>query len=767
MGLEAIPARVPRRGGRQVTPLKVRMAGRFLSRQAGRVGKSVYKSLGELITNSDDSYSRLVADGKMDTGVVREILVVWDKRKSEFHVVDHAEGMTDKDMTDKFSEYGKDTSGSSEGAPVRGLFGQGISDVLFFHQKGRVESIVERALYRCPFISEGGEWAVDPKRTRATVSRELRHALRIPAGNGTAVSFQLAPGVRKPKKRFTAILESYPMLRLINSDPCKRVRYIEIDGSGRETSTELSYEFPEGEPLTVQDVSFAFEDFPEITAHVELQRSTNPLADDESGLLVYDEKRAVYDCTLFGLTDPSQTLFGTVRLTGARGVIIAKMNQEEPEEILSDDRSGFVTYHPFYRALQQAIQPTIEPFIVQHAPEPRADRLSDKQRENQRKALDIFNELYKDMIEDIAPVTKPGADTSPPESGIEFDRRSITATEGKTYRLGLNINVSMIPVGSVVSLECDNGSIAVKPERFEVTTEMAVGGLARRFVTICGVTAGESGLARASCGEYLATVVATISSEVVVYPETMSFEPATATVRPDGSGRGLLFINTNVVSMGSELLFGILDSTTEIALESENHVLVPDDLAYDEVARVRVNFVVGEKGSANLRATDGTHGATLEVRVVEGRPNEPEEPQGKFADWQFGEIGRFQCYYDSDRNSRTCGVLVVNRSHALNQLYFGSEPTKESVSRSMTASAYLANLLLDAALDFMLNEKWKQETASGGNLTAERDPHLYIQRYLATEKSRIGPEFHRLFIDEALLQEYEREMGAWSAVAAE
>lgn len=750
-----------------MSALKVKFAERFMNRQFGGIGKNPYKSLVELITNGDDSYSRLVDRGERDPDTLRQILVVWDKREREFHVVDHAEGMTDKVMVDKFGEYGKDSSGSSEGASVRGLFGQGISDVLFFHEKGHVESIVDRHLYRCLFINKDGEPTVDPKRTRATVNSKLRHSLRIPEGNGTVVSFRLA---RKPQKRFIERLERMRALRLINSDPTKLVRYIEVEKDGSEKSHDLHYEFPEGELLASEEVSWVYGDFPAITAHIELRRSDTPLDtldDEESGLLVYDEKDAVYDFTLFGLNDPSLRLFGTVRLVGARDIIIATMNQQEPEEILSDDRSGFVQHHPFYGALQKAIKPVIEQYIATPEPETQEDRLTDKQRQNQKKALDIFNELYTNIIEDVTPVTNPQEDSTPPEDGMEFDRRSITATEGKTYGLGLNINAEMIPVGSVVSMRCDSDSIVVKPESFEVTEEMTSDGLARRFLSICGSVAGESGLVVAACDEFWATAVVTITNEAAIYPETMSFDPSTTTVRPNGSGKGFLFVNTSVIPLGSKLRFDVMDATTDIALEIDGHELATEDIAYDDVARLQLNFIAGEEGHAEVHAAGGDHQAALLLRVVERKPNEPEEPQDKFADWRFGDIARFQCYYDSDKTSKTYGVLVVSRSHALNRLYFGSEPTKQSVGMSITASAYLADLLLDAALDFMLSEKWRQESASGGSLTAMRDPHLYITRYLAAEKERIGPDFHRLFIDEDLMQQHEERLREASAIAAE
>lgn len=751
-----------------MSALKVKMAGRFLNRQAGRVAKSVYKSLGELITNSDDSYSRLVAAGKLDPDALRVILVVWDQRRKEFRVIDHAEGMTDTDMEEKFAEYGKDTSGSSEGAPVRGLFGQGISDVLFFHQKGHVLSIVDRTLYRCPFVSDGAEWTVDPKRTHTKVDQRLRESLRIPEGNGTVVSFQLAPGVKKEVRHFIPKMERLPALRLINSHPNKLVRYIEIRAKGVERTHDLHYEFPEGELLAREEVSFEYEDFPPVTARVELRRSADPLDDDEAGLLVYDEREAVYDFTLFGLSDPSQTLFGTVQLAGARDIIIAKMNQDEPEEILSDDRSGFVPKHPFYLALQKAIRAVVEPHIPSPERESEPGALSDTQRTNQRKAIDIFNELYRNIIEDITPVTKPGADPTPPKNGMEFDRRAITATEGKTYRLGLNINAAMIPVGSVVTLSCDGAGIEVKPESFEVTNDMTQDGLARCLITVRGAVAGESGLVIAKYDDYVATTVATIISEIVVYPETLIFDPAVTTVMPDGSGRGFLYVNTAAIPPGSELRFEVRNATTEVALETYTHQLSSEDVAYDDVARLRFDFVVGGEGTAQIRVNGNEHEATLVVHVVRRKPNEPEAPQGKFADWQFGEISRrFQCYYDPDPKSRTYGMLVVSRRHPLNQLYFGSSPTKESISKSMTASTYLAELLLNAALDFMLSEAWRQEIDSGGSIIAQQDPHLYIQRYLATEKEKIGPEFHRLFIGEELMRKYQDEIAETSAVEAE
>src|SRR5262249_29434212 len=80
--------------------------------------------------------------------------------KRECQIIDRAEGMSAEDMRHKFAEYGAEKSGASAGHAVRGLFGQGICDVVYSHQPAEVRSIKDDRAAICEFSWRKGPHAV-------------------------------------------------------------------------------------------------------------------------------------------------------------------------------------------------------------------------------------------------------------------------------------------------------------------------------------------------------------------------------------------------------------------------------------------------------------------------------------------------------------------------------------------------------------------------------------------------------------------------------
>lgn len=696
----------------------------------------------------------------MSSEIVNSIEIVYENSTRTFRIIDHAEGLSDKDMAEKFSEYGKDTSGSSEGHGVRGLFGQGISDVLFYHQKGVINSIVDKTFYSCKFrVLKDGSWEIDPKKTKTKVDKSLRKSMRIPSGNGTVVSFQLDQNTRKPRKRFIEDLQSFYMLRMIMSNPKREVYYTEIN-KARETTKKLEYFFPTGKLIGEWEKDIQFEDFNPVTAHVKLSKSEKPLNPGENGLLVFDEKEAVYDCTFFGYLNSypgTENLFGTVKLTGARKIILHKMNQKKPEEILTDERNGFNEDHDFYKALQAAIKPLIEPYILENKIVKDSNRIPEEQAKNQRKAFDLCDELYRNVMEDITLVAKPKKTFTPPASGIEFDRAQIKVTKDKIYGLGININTKIVPVGSHIQLSSDNDEINVNPSSFRVTKEMIIAEeLARRHITISGVKEDEVGQISANFNDITVTVIVNVIEEELIYPDIMQFSPTDISAKLESHGKARLFINTNKIPIGSLISFTV--DSSEIGLSKTNHAIVEDDVAYQDIALITLEFLTGAKTSANLKATSLGFEAQAAIKVIDPKVVGPTSPKSKFRDWDFIEGEHiWQCFYDNQPTSPNNGMLLVSKDHPVNKLYFGENPTKESVSKSVLAMTYLAEILLDEILGYMFYEKWNQVKASGGSPLAERDPYNYIRQYISAEKMKIGPQFHKLFVDQKLLKEYEKK----------
>jgi len=731
--------------------IRVAVASRYLNRKSGKTAKSVFKSLTEAITNSDDSYRRLIQKGLLQENNIYPIQILYEKKTKCFKIIDQAEGLTNSDMEEKFSEYGKDTSGSSEGLGVRGLFGQGISDVLFFHKNGVIRSIVDKTLYVCKFIKNNkGEWLIDPKQTNTRVDKVLRQSLGITPGNGTVVSFELSEKSRKPHK-FVEELENYYMLRFILSDPHRQVSYIEANGNKPPNERMLHYDWPDGEVLVQRDEELTFQKFSPVTVKIEIRRAPEPLANQQNGLLVFDDKKAVYALSMFGFQNSPgiERIFGTVQLTGIRSIITEMMNQKDPEEILNDDRSGFNTEHEFYCSLETLLKPIIEPFIRN---EPKVvdeqDHLSPEQRENQKKALKALDDLYEQLV-DVTLITKPQSTQKAPEAGLEFDRSQIKTTVNKYYGLGLNINTDLVPLNSTIELRSSNSNVIVQPELFTVEKEMMtqITALARKHITIKGLKVGETAIIDATAGNIKSTVQIEVLEEEQLTTDSMAFASDEISARMNHSSKAVLVINTDKIPIGS--LVKLYSNSKELNLTLDQIPLIAEQIDHDEIAIVKVPFATGGISNGTITAVWQQYQASVLVHVVDSTVDTPKAPTAVFKDWQFDSLGNFQCSYMPDT-----GLLKVNRDHPLNRIYFSENPTKESVSNSPLASVYLAELLLGVALDFMITKKWRKDLDSGFDPLAKNDPHGYITSYLRAKKLEIGTLFHSIFVDQKLIQRY-------------
>ncbi|HUW11641.1 MAG TPA: ATP-binding protein [Anaerolineae bacterium] len=90
----------------------------------------IVRALVELITNSDDSYTRAKRDGPIN--VVFEGHQRGDPRKTErVSVTDQAQGMTEDQIDAALGEVGGSTSGFSAHKSVRGLLGRGLKQAAF------------------------------------------------------------------------------------------------------------------------------------------------------------------------------------------------------------------------------------------------------------------------------------------------------------------------------------------------------------------------------------------------------------------------------------------------------------------------------------------------------------------------------------------------------------------------------------------------------------------------------------------------------------
>lgn len=209
---------------------------------------SIPKILTELVTNADDSYRRVMQGRSSDPSVPVEspapIAIEFNRRKNLFAVVDHAEGLTDKQMEKSFTTYGKDSRDHLSGHNTRSLFGKGLRDVLFTQYHGRVKSIRDGVFYVCEFRwkdKAGHESPVIDIKIPRPADASLREALGIPR-NGTRVEFELASDVRKPQTpKLVETLCQFYMLRNINANADRLVSLRVLSAGSKAVSRQLTY----------------------------------------------------------------------------------------------------------------------------------------------------------------------------------------------------------------------------------------------------------------------------------------------------------------------------------------------------------------------------------------------------------------------------------------------------------------------------------------------------------------------------------------------
>lgn len=445
--------------------IEVRTSARKLRRDMNKaMRKSFLKALTEPITNSDDSYKRIekkaIEIGDISSvELKKQIFIYVNEERKEFQIVDFAEGLSKSDMEELFSEYGEEKSSHFEMG--RGLFGQGLLDLLFSRNKGGYVHSFKNdkycyAQFKWKQNKEGKERRVIilPNST-LKITNSLRDRFHIPYGNGTCVIFNFTEADHFPnEEEIIEGLSNFYMLRFINSDPNREVKVIFLTKEGNTKSEhKLNYVFPEGELIGKFETTMSYRPFSPIKIEAKLFKNNEPLSqveagdNREGGLIVYDENSRILDLTLFRYDDnPYATKFyGELKLSGVYNIIREKL--KENEEILSEARDGFVKRHHFYIKLKKIMEKWLKPIIEEEKiNEPSKLNLSDNTIKKHKEAFTKLNNIYEKLNEDMKNLGKdPGIGLRKPENGIEFDRKNTTIEEKKDYSIRLRVDKEIIP----------------------------------------------------------------------------------------------------------------------------------------------------------------------------------------------------------------------------------------------------------------------------------------------------------------------------------
>ncbi len=737
--------------------IAVQFASRYIKRkQSDAVGKNLLKTLTEPITNSDDSYGEVAKLEHGDENAIFPITIFIDKKKRLVRITDNAQGMTSDELESKFKEYGAAKSSAYKGGNSRGIFGQGISDVLFYHQEGKIKSIKNGEASICSFYWKRDKQYISiekHKRPLAEVAKEWG----INASRGTVVEFIVDNTAIHEYKNLVKKISVFYMLRLINANDKRVIKLVYKDATETRESI-IKYQFPKGELVEHKEFTFQFENYDPVKIDVELYKSPISLEtigdERENGLLICDDKEAVYAQTFFGWDNlpGADKFFGFMKLTGAREIILAKINDpKHPEAILSDSRDGFNTQHDFYKKLSSEVRDWLFPILNEERRKKTNEGVSEFTVEKHRKAFEELNKLYTQLAGDDVNGVIKGKKKSRPLNGIEFARNNITITVGKRYGLQIMIDTRIIPPGTKILFETSKNLISFSPRDLEVG-EAQIGN-DDIFIKTIIVRGGKSRIADtlyARSGDRATSVVVSIVSEEIVYPENgVVFDPDYTSVAVNQDSNLNLYVDLSLISLGSTIIFSSSNNSIELKKTS---IAVPLRMrGSSKIARIEVPFSGNKDNESGvIEANFGEYSAQCRVDIKNKTQSPPSGLVGKFKDWDFDDSvpRQMQTTFDSIQGSPTQGYILINSNHPINQYYFGENPLKKDLEKSRTAQLYLAELVLNESLGAMIPEAYQK-----GAIAKNYGPEYDIPVYIAQKKFEIGPTIYNLFIDESSAKE--------------
>lgn len=372
---------------------------------------SIEKALVELITNSDDSYSRLESK---DVEVSGRVAIGYERyqKGAVLKVADQAEGMSLGRMCSVLS-YGGAHSPMAQGeAGGRGYFGRGLKQAVYGLGHGWIESIYDNRLSRIDlFRDEKGAYLFDDWDGDRSAQEKDYTRLGIPNGaNGTQVTIVVEnPLVNIPYYHsLVTALKNNIYLRDIMQR--RSVEMINLSKAGKkQTTLSLHFDEPESEILIGPDepAAFKFEDriYPFVLTLKKAPDAELALKGDErtNGLLVVSGT-AVFDCQFFQYENQLGTefLFGTVVCPGLAGMLAAG------HPIISDERAGLNTKDPFVAAFAGAVSAMIGDTIKREQIRLSHVDHATTSRRTQAMIERVLQRMNQIAVEDLGIILPPG-----------------------------------------------------------------------------------------------------------------------------------------------------------------------------------------------------------------------------------------------------------------------------------------------------------------------------------------------------------------------
>lgn len=700
---------------------------------------NVIRALVELITNADDSYTRL-GDGIATD--LRLIEVVYKKKSYSgiFAVRDCAEGMSLEDVRSSFKQYGAATSGMKDGKKVRGYFGQGAKDALATMANGKICTFKDGKFTECRiFIKNGNPWY--EINGPVIAGPELRKMHKI-SENGTIAYFEVDPQVgRVPQlKTVRRELANNILLRKILTSSNRKVFLFDEDTGEK---WQLHYRIPTGKEVLSENFSISYESYGVFPINLSVWRSDNELTqsgdDRDGGLLLLDEENAVLGMSLFKYENEplAARFFGEVRINRFRELL------ENEETVLSEERDGLILRHPFCQNLVSEIDKHLGKLVKDERLRKQKEEQSKIDRDETvryQKAFRILNEIAEVETQDTVNLgQKPTDELQEPPNGFCLYPSSAQITAGKRYVFELRLSKRIVRSGSIIRVSSSNQKIRVLTPEVKVESDER-SAILRKYITIQATEPNIKGSIRAAAGNLFSEAkIDVIHEREDLLSEGMVFQPESITLRPNQPKSIYLLVYIKMIEGGSKIK---LHSDNDSIRISREEIVVIESDAVKHVAKYELEISgEGVGQDAIITAEYENYIALLEVRIRSKEEDPQKSRKGLFSDPEFN--------FEEEPLQRTSysaedGKVIIYVNFPSVKHYLGDQC---QFRKSLPAQVFVADLVSERCF----YEVAKRKVESSGVTYSPEAIASKIQRDAYDMSRKYGKKVHEALVDQRLL----------------
>lgn len=666
------------------------------------LGKDILKFLAEPLTNSDDSYERLESMSSVDDEDIKLIEILLDRQNREISIVDHAEGMSQATILKVFKKYGADTSGNLKVTSVRGMFGQGATDVMYASAIEDLpaniisikDSQVSQASFHLDRVNGSKKFTVNDITMNLS---NIRKEYGIPQ-NGTIFKFGVPGDITLPKtKNLADSLSNFYMLRFLFT---KQNRQVVLVDKNKDEEIHLIYNAENYDNLSIildEEFPFSFQNF-KMNAHVQLKLNPDKKVDD--GILVF-ENGIVLDNQFFDRKNAPgmDKIEGTLQLEGALDTIRGLLNSDKPEEVLSDSRDGFNRNHEFFKSLKKAMDPIL---IRAGSLVAEQEELDGEGLKSTKEFRDVFKEINKLMQNELDEITSSqGYEESlePPIEGLRFVRSLINITIGKQYFIKLIVNTDMVKPGSLIEYINSNKEISIRDKYIVVPTSDVNPVMVDVYIE--GITPTMDTIQiNAQSNDCNANLFINVISKNIYYPNYgLEFHPKEMHKKATSNAKANLYVSFDKYPIGTKIVF----------TSSSSNLVFPDEIVLEENHKISDDI-----GMISLEISGGVNECnyvvTAQAQKYETKlavfVNE-KEPANLNKNGYINDIDRIsttefvQSYYDS-----TKGIIFINQKNPENNVFL--KTWFDGRELSVDQKKFVADLASTEIAKFILKKQYEK-----------------------------------------------------------